>query len=84
MTRPYSYKEHLETMDRQKLIDTILEYENSIVWNTTCLNCASLLDHNYEQYVRLERMSDLIEELDEDEYFVPVWKVKAILKGKLV
>lgn len=31
------------------------EYENCITWDTTCKNCAKLMDKNYEEYVRAEQ-----------------------------
>jgi len=31
------------------------ELENSLTWHTTCLNCASLLDRSYDDYVRAEK-----------------------------
>lgn len=37
------------------------ELENALTWETTCLNCASLLDKNYEQYVKLELIAGLNE-----------------------
>ena len=37
----------------QALVD---DYENSISWDTTCTNCAKLLDDNYDQYCEIERL----------------------------
>jgi hypothetical protein len=37
----------------QALVD---DYENSICWDTTCTNCAKLLDDNYDQYCEIERL----------------------------
>lgn len=31
------------------------DYEGAISWDTTCLNCASLLDQNYQDYMRADR-----------------------------
>ena len=36
------------------LIERIGELIGAICWDTTCLNCSSLLDSNYDQYVRAE------------------------------
>lgn len=33
----------------------VAEYRSAITWGTTCLNCASLLDQNYRDYVRAEQ-----------------------------
>ena len=48
------------------LIERVQELSGAICWDTTCLNCASLLDSNYDQYVRaeiaeaeVERLTDL-------------------------
>jgi hypothetical protein len=37
-----------------QMVDQVQEYENAITWNTSCLNCASLLDASYSEYVRRE------------------------------
>ena len=51
------------------LIERIGELNGAICWDTTCLNCASLLDSNYDQYMRaeiaeaeVERLTDLCDE----------------------
>jgi len=51
------------------LIERVQELSGAICWDTTCLNCASLLDSNYDQYVRaeiaeaeVERLTDLCDE----------------------
>ena len=36
------------------LIERIGELNGAICWDTTCLNCSSLLDSNYDQYMRAE------------------------------
>ena len=36
------------------LIERIGELIGAICWDTTCLNCSSLLDSNYDQYMRAE------------------------------
>ena len=35
-----------------------LELESAITWDMTCLNCASLMDKNYDYYVTLEKIAD--------------------------
>ena len=42
--------------DAVELLDVLLEYENCITWDTSCKNCAKLIDKNYEQYVELEEL----------------------------
>ena len=51
------------------LIERIGELNGAICWDTTCLNCSSLLDSNYDQYMRaeiaeaeVERLTDLCDE----------------------
>jgi hypothetical protein len=51
------------------LIERVQELSGAICWDTTCLNCASLLDSNYDQYMRaeiaeaeVERLTDLCDE----------------------
>jgi len=51
------------------LIECIGELNGAICWDTTCLNCSSLLDSNYDQYMRaeiaeaeIERLTDLCDE----------------------
>ncbi len=51
------------------LLERIGELNGAICWDTTCLNCASLLDSNYDQYMRaeiaeaeVERLTDLCDE----------------------
>lgn len=51
------------------LVERVRELSGAICWDTTCLNCSSLLDSNYDQYVRaeiaeaeIERLTDLCDE----------------------
>jgi len=37
-----------------------MELNNAITWDKTCLNCASLLDKNYDYYATLEQIADEI------------------------
>lgn len=32
----------------QRLTELTMSYENAVTWNTTCTNCAGLLDRMYE------------------------------------
>ena len=45
------------------LIERIGELNGAICWDTTCLNCASLLDSNYDQYMRAEIAEAEVERL---------------------
>ena len=45
------------------LIERVQELSGAICWDTTCLNCASLLDSNYDQYVRAEIAEAEVERL---------------------
>jgi hypothetical protein len=42
--------------DVRLLLEAYEELNNAICWDTACLNCASLLDRNYEQYVKLDKV----------------------------
>ncbi|WP_114906810.1 hypothetical protein [Ornithinimicrobium murale] len=48
----------------RRLRETIAEHESSITWDTTCLNCASLLDQNYADFVRAERAEATLADLE--------------------
>ena len=45
------------------LIECIGELNGAICWDTTCLNCSSLLDSNYDQYMRAEIAEAEVERL---------------------
>ena len=45
------------------LVERVRELIGAISWDTTCLNCASLLDSNYDQYVRAEKAEAEVERL---------------------
>ena len=45
------------------LVERIGELNGAICWDTTCLNCASLLDSNYDQYMRAEIAEAEVERL---------------------
>ena len=45
------------------LIERIGELNGAICWDTTCLNCSSLLDSNYDQYMRAEIAEAEVERL---------------------
>lgn len=38
----------------ERLRETVADYERGIDWSMTCINCARLMDKNYEEYVRAE------------------------------
>jgi len=44
--------------DAIELLEVIMEYENCITWDTTCKNCAKLMDKNYEQYMEIQELRD--------------------------
>lgn len=39
----------------EKAEQALAELNGAICWNTTCLNCASMLDASYREYVRVEQ-----------------------------
>lgn len=41
------------------------EKHGAITWGTTCLNCASLLDRNFTDYVRAERATERVRYLED-------------------
>lgn len=43
----------------------VADYDHAIAWDTTCLNCASLLEQNYRDYVRAERAEAALRRADE-------------------
>jgi hypothetical protein len=52
-------------MDRNELKTRIMEYESAISWQLNCLNCSRLMDQNYEQYARIERIKEKLTEAQE-------------------
>ena len=47
--------------ENERLRTLVDDYENSICWETTCINCAKLLDDNYDQYCEIERLMNAME-----------------------
>ena len=45
------------------LVERVRELIGAICWDTTCHNCSSLLDSNYDQYVRAEKAEAEVERL---------------------
>ena len=43
------------------LVNAYDELNAALDWHTTCLNCASLLDENYGQYVKLDKIRAVLE-----------------------
>lgn len=43
-----------------RLLSVIMEYENAITWDTTCLNCSNLLNQLYDSDMRIERVQATI------------------------
>ena len=54
---------HKLTRERDAALDSLAELNSSIAWETTCLNCASLMDENYQEYMRAEKAEDEIKNL---------------------
>lgn len=52
MTPDVTWEEYDEL---RRLRAEVAEYRSAITWDTTCLNCSSLLDQNYLAYVRAEQ-----------------------------
>lgn len=57
----------IETMSRltdmlAESYEELAELNGAINWNTTCLNCASVLDSSYESYVRAEKAERQLKE----------------------
>jgi hypothetical protein len=46
-----------------RLIALIHDYEKSITWNTTCLNCSNLLDKLYVADMRLEQVAGALDRI---------------------
>lgn len=44
--------------ENERLRAEVAGYRLGTVWDTTCLNCASLLDQNYQDYVRAQRAEE--------------------------
>lgn len=54
----------LAEIERLKLI--IKDYEDAIDWDTTCLGCSKLIDQNYEAYVEIQNLTNIINFLEGD------------------
>lgn len=50
---PSERVDSLVALIREQVEKAVLKYENAITWNTSCLNCAKLLDDNYAQFERI-------------------------------
>lgn len=50
----------------ERLRALVADYENGITWETSCTNCAKLLDDNYDQYCEIERLRAEVERLRAD------------------
>jgi hypothetical protein len=46
--------------DVKLLLDAYNELNNAICWDTSCLNCASLLDASYESWEKLDRIKRIV------------------------
>jgi hypothetical protein len=75
-----TFKQHLLAMDKEQLISMIGEYENAINWFTTCFNCATLMDKNHEQYIKLGQIRKLLwDTKKEGGDTVQVWKIEKLI-----
>lgn len=52
--------------ERDKLAGMVANYEDGITWQTTCLNCAELMNDNYNQYVELNKADKRVAELEKE------------------
>jgi hypothetical protein len=48
--------------------DAVASYENSITWDTTCLNCSNLMDQIYELDMKLQRTIEKVEDVITDRH----------------
>lgn len=53
----WSNRALLAESERDDFKERYYQYENAITWDTTCLNCANLLDRSYEDYVKADILS---------------------------
>ena len=62
------------------LVERVRELIGAICWDTTCLNCSSLLDSNYDQYMRAEKAEAEVERLtaERDALAAQVARVEAL------
>lgn len=44
--------------ENKTLFDEVLEYRKAISWDTSCLNCAKVLDHSYNAYATDQLVKD--------------------------
>ena len=66
-----------DRFSREELIEMLAEYDRSITWDTTCLNCG----HLYDKLYALEADMNRIIEIDEDDdvtQFMKLWKISDI------
>lgn len=77
------FRQHLLAKSKEELVEMIGEYENALTWDTTCIRCSTLLDNNYEQYVKLQLVQELIDSVKrEGGDTAPLWKIERALKGE--
>lgn len=48
----------------ERLMKAVQWYEDGITWQTTCLNCAKLMNDNYDQYVKIDKANNRIAALE--------------------
>jgi hypothetical protein len=52
----WEWPDAAERAEIERLRVLVANYENAITWDTTCTNCARLMDGNYDQYCEIERL----------------------------
>lgn len=65
----------------ERLLALVADYENSICWETTCTNCAKLLDANYDQYCEIKRLRAERDAIDALHQPVSRWNVICAADG---
>lgn len=59
--------------ERDRLRDQLREYERRMSWDTTCENCANLLDRSYEDHAKWEKLRDGITALADEWNGIDTW-----------
>ena len=61
---PEGYSPGVVIPPTQKQIEMAVRFflflENSVIWQTSCLNCSRMLDSSIESYERAERMAEAL------------------------
>lgn len=62
-TQPWPCEASVLIAERDDFKKKLLELEGALCWDTTCLNCASLLDKSYADYVRADKAEAEVQHL---------------------